>query len=154
MKKLLVSLGIICLFACSEDKNGWQYERVDKGVYVIVRALEPDKNDLIYGAFRINHTGEDAHAVNFDWLLMPSGKVEPKIETDEVLLGKSSASEERGIRFGVFHLNISYADDSTLWLAPVPDELRSEHSTEYCITNYQNLGQLNRNDLSVCFKRN
>ncbi|WP_158685547.1 hypothetical protein [Pseudoalteromonas sp. T1lg122] len=148
MRQFILFILFATLTACSENIES---EQVDSGVFIFVRAVDPADNTLKYGAFKfLEHEGNSKRTA-FDWLFINSGNSVAKIETDDVILGKSSGSEEFGIKFSIFKINIAYADDTSWWIVSAPKSLKNNYSTEYCITNYQELGQLNHEDLSLCF---
>ncbi len=145
---LLMVFGVLpILTSCGETAS-----KINIDEYVFVRAINPSDNLYKYGAFRLKPIENEANVVQFDWITVESPNSILKIESDTTHLGKSSFYVADGLKFDVFYLSLSIADQASWWVNEVPAEFKTMYTTEFCQSSLTKLEQLNHEDLSICFE--
>ncbi|GGF12412.1 hypothetical protein [Pseudoalteromonas gelatinilytica] len=147
---LLMVFGILpFLTSCGETDS---HTKINTNEYVFVRAINPSDNLYKYGAFRLKPLENEANVVQFDWVTVESPSSILKIESDTTHLGESSFFIADGLKFDVFYLSLSIADQASWWVTKVPAEFKTMYTTEICQSSLTKLEQLNHEDLSICFE--
>ena len=145
---LLMVFGVLpILTSCGETAS-----KININEYVFVRAINPSDNLYKYGAFRLKPIKNKANVVQIDWITVESPSSILKIESDTTHLGKSSFYVADGLKFDVFYLSLSIADQASWWVAEVPAEFKTMYTTEFCQSSLTKLEQINHEDLSICFE--
>ena len=145
---LLMVFGVLpILTSCGETAS-----KININEYVFVRAINPSDNLYKYGAFRLKPIKNKANVVQIDWITVESPNSILKIESDTTHLGKSSFYVADGLKFDVFYLSLSIADQASWWVAEVPAEFKTMYTTEFCQSSLTKLEQINHEDLSICFE--
>ena len=147
---LLMVFGVLpILTSCGEVAS---HTKININEYVFVRAINPSDSLYKYGAFRLKPIKNEANVVKFDWITVESPNSKLKIESDTTHLGKSSFYVADGLKFDVFYLSLSIADQASWWVNEVPAEFKTMYTTEFCQSSLTKLEQLNHEDLSICFE--
>jgi len=147
---LLMVFGVLpILTSCGEVAS---HTKININEYVFVRAINPSDSLYKYGAFRLKPIKNEANVVKFDWITVESPNSKLKIESDTTHLGKSSFYVADGLKFDVFYLSLSIADQASWWVIEVPAEFKTMYTTEFCQSSLTKLEQLNHEDLSICFE--
>jgi len=147
---LLMVFGVLpILTSCGEVAS---HTKINNNEYVFVRAINPSDNLYKYGAFRLKPIKNEVNVVKFDWITVESPNSILKIESDTTYLGKSSFYVADGLKFDVFYLSLSIADQASWWVNEVPAEFKTMYTTEFCQSSLTKLEQLNHEDLSICFE--
>lgn len=147
---LLMVFGVLpILTSCGEIAS---HTKINNNEYVFVRAINPSDNLYKYGAFRLKPIKNEVNVVKFDWITVESPNSILKIESDTTYLGKSSFYVADGLKFDVFYLSLSIADQASWWVNEVPAEFKTMYTTEFCQSSLTKLEQLNHEDLSICFE--
>jgi len=149
----VIFLSVFCILpiltSCGEEAS---HTKIYTNEYVFVRSKNPSDNLYKYGAFKLKPLENEPNVVQFDWITVESPSSILKIESDTTHLGKSSFFVADGLKFDVFYLSLSIADQASWWVAEVPAEFKTMYTTEFCQSSLTKLEQINHEDLSICFE--
>lgn len=149
-KKVILIILLVTISACDSSINNELMHKLEFNRYVIVKTIDPIDDHEKFGAFVILPSEYNKSYSLFEWIYLSDSSRVMNFKDDSVQLGKGHVSEKSGVSFHSFSISVAPDSAGAWWIEEASGKYQNNYTTEFCITRFNKIGQLNNFDFSSC----